>query len=88
QLRLILFLELYPYVLLKNIQKQYNTFDWFKNDWIVLIAINPETKKQYLFENEQFTERNPVNTTIPKIDHLELLFEKKSENIPSLILNH
>ena len=86
-LRLMVVVEHFPEIILNTIQKDKNTYEWFKNDWIVLIAINPENKKQYLFDNEYFTERKPLNKSISKSDNLELLFEKNSENIPTLILN-
>jgi uncharacterized protein YbcC (UPF0753/DUF2309 family) len=87
-LRLMVVVEHFPEIVLNTIQKDKNTYEWFKNDWIVLIAINPENKKQYLFDNEFFTERVPLNISISKTDNLELLFEKSSENLPTLILNH
>lgn len=86
-LRLMVIVEHFPDIVLKTIQKDQKTYEWFKNDWIVLVAINPIDKKQYLLENELFIERTPLNTMVEKTNNLDLLFEKTSENIPSLILN-
>jgi uncharacterized protein YbcC (UPF0753/DUF2309 family) len=87
-LRLMVVVEHFPEIVLKTIQKDTNTYEWYKNDWIVLVAIDPKSKKQYLFENEIFIERTPLHQDVSQVDSLETIFEKNSENIPSLILNH
>lgn len=86
-LRLMVIVEHFPEIVLQTIQKDKNTYEWFKNEWIVLIAINPVTKQQFLFENETFIVRTPSKKTVSSSVSLDTIFEKNVENIPSLILN-
>lgn len=86
-IRLLLMVEHYPEVILNTIQKSAETYEWFINEWVVLVAIDPETKDISLFKNGEFTSYQPLSKNLPKIDSLEKLLESHQDNFPVYIIN-
>ncbi|MHA8049752.1 YbcC family protein [Aquirufa sp. ROCK-SH2] len=86
-IRLLLMVEHFPEVVLKTIQKAAETYEWFINEWVVLIAIHPETKEMFHFKNGEFHPYHPITKNLPKIDSLEKLLESHQDNFPVYLLN-
>lgn len=86
-IRLLLMVEHYPEVILNTIQKSAETYEWFINEWVVLVAIHPDTKDISLFKNGEFTSYQPLSKNLPKIDSLEKLLESHQDNFPVYIIN-
>jgi uncharacterized protein YbcC (UPF0753/DUF2309 family) len=84
--RLMVIVEHYPEVVLNTIKKSAETYEWFKNEWIRLAALNPADNQLYVFEKERFTIYHPIDFHLQKIDNLEQLFEKTRDNIPVSVL--
>ncbi len=86
-LRLLIIVEHIPEVVLKTIQSNAETYEWFINEWVHLIVVNPETKKLFRFRNGGFTEYTPVPVGIEKIKDLTPLVEKEHDNLPVYVLS-
>lgn len=86
-LRILITVETYPDVVLKTIQSDAATYEWFANEWIRLIVIHPESKEAHLFKNGEFLLYQPVTEEITEIKNLDELLASTSENLPVYLLN-
>jgi uncharacterized protein YbcC (UPF0753/DUF2309 family) len=97
--RLMLIVEHFPEVVLKTIQSSPEYYEWFKNGWVLITAIHPESNQLYIFKNDQFYPYTPllkkVNESIDVHVLIDLATEMKTneiyhatqEHIPVHILN-
>ena len=86
-IRLLAVVEHYPEVVKKAISKNPATYEWYKNEWLRLAVVHPETKQIFVFEQEEFIEYHPIQ----KASHIEnelALAEKTKENLPVGILTN
>lgn len=81
-LRLLIIVEHFPDVVLNTIKTNPATYEWFANNWIHLIVVNPETNEHFLFQNGQFKIHESTFKEIPKIQNLEKLIENYEDDIP------
>lgn len=86
-IRLLVIVEHFPEVVLKTIQSVPEMYEWFINEWVNLVAVNPETKQLYKFKDGAFSIYEPLLKTIPVIKNMEPIIEKETENIPVYILD-
>ena len=49
--RLLVIVEHKPEIVLKAIQSSPEVFEWYKNEWVHIIALHPEEKQFYYFKN-------------------------------------
>ncbi len=84
--RLLIIIEHFPDVVLSVIQKVPETYEWFINEWVHLVALNPETKEQYLFENGEFTKYETTIDIIHSTDNIQAIIETEKENIPVYLI--
>lgn len=77
--RLLLIVEHFPEVVLKTIKDVPEMYEWFINDWVHLVAMNPETQRFYYFKEGTFSEYVPLNNYIKKITDLDALIESSKE---------
>lgn len=87
-LRLMVIVEHYPEVVLQTIKQNPATYEWFENDWIKLIASDPDTKAFFLFEKDQFVPYQPLDMKIEKIDNLTSKIESTHENLPVYLIKN
>lgn len=87
-IRLLIVVEHYPEVVLKTIQTNPATYEWFNNNWIHLVVIHPDTNEWHRFDNETFIPYQFNQKSISKIESLTQLIEKTQDNIPVSILNN
>jgi len=80
--RLLCIVEHFPEVVLKTLQRSPETYEWFINEWINLVVIDPETRKYYLFKDGAFSLYEPLQKGVKEIDDLARFIEKESENLP------
>jgi uncharacterized protein len=85
--RLLIIVEHFPEIVLKTIQMAEETYEWFINDWVKLVSINPETKELSVFEKGEFKPYNPITKDIQEIDNLDELLASSQENFPVYLLN-
>ena len=81
-IRLLVIVEHFPEVVLHVIQQQPETYEWFMNDWIKLVVVNPETHGLYYFSNGKFSTYQPLTQCIETADDLTSLLEVTHENLP------
>lgn len=58
--RLLIIVEHFPAVILKNIQSVPEMYEWFINDWVHLVAVDPETRRFHYFKEGTFSEYTPL----------------------------
>ena len=77
--RLMIIVEHYPDVILKTVQSDPSLYEWFKNGWVHLTAIHPDSKQFYYLENEAFSVYQPLKKTIDVVENMHDFIEKATE---------
>jgi len=77
--RLLIIVEHFPEVVLKTIQAVPEMYEWFINDWVHLVAIDPETNKFYSFKDGGFTEYTPITNEIKVVENFNAFMESAME---------
>jgi uncharacterized protein YbcC (UPF0753/DUF2309 family) len=85
-LRILVVAEHFPDKVQYAINKNPSTYEWFKNDWVKLIAIQPETKEVFEFRNEEFVAYTTVQDKVHFIKNELDLASTTKENLPIGIL--
>ena len=85
--RLLMVVEHFPEVVLKTIQLNHTTYQWFENEWVHLMAVNPETREISRFKNGLFIPYKTLSGKPPHIENLISLIESTEDNLPVGILN-
>jgi len=73
--RLLMIVEHYPEVVKKVIQSNPDLYQWFANEWIHLVALHPDEKKQYVFQEGKFVPYTPLTKKLPAMDDVSRTFE-------------
>ena len=81
-IRLLAIVEHFPEVVLKTIQTNPATYEWFDNDWVRLVVIHPETRSLMLFKKGAFTEYQTNNQNLKQVDDLLGELIKEHNNLP------
>jgi uncharacterized protein YbcC (UPF0753/DUF2309 family) len=85
--RLLVLVEHYPEVVVQVITKSPQTYEWFKNEWVKLVVVHPESKVLYAFENEKFEIYETIQDQIQRTEIEMKLTENYKENLPISLLN-
>lgn len=85
--RLLVIAEHFPEKVMYAISKNPATYEWFKNDWVKLVAVQPETKELFVFEDEKFVPYQPLQTVNFIKDEMQLV-ETTKENLPVGIITN
>jgi hypothetical protein len=85
-LRLLVIVEHFPEVVLKALQQNKATYEWFLNNWIHLVAMHPEDKSFYRFVAGQFSPYVPARHVVKSRSTIDGVIESGSENIEPIIL--
>ncbi len=80
-LRLLTIIEHYPDIVLKAIRCDEQTYEWFDNEWIHLVAIHPETRQYCVFRSGAFYPC-PVFSKVRTTSDVDALVETHEGNIP------
>ncbi|MFM6934423.1 MAG: YbcC family protein [Flavobacteriales bacterium] len=86
-MRLLVIVEHLPQVVLKTIQTNPATYEWFQNSWVNLVVFHPQEKQFYVFENGDF---KPYQVPIEPLVHVEDVMKfvtNEFENLPVVELN-
>ena len=81
-IRLLAIVEHFPDVVLKTMKINPSTYEWFKNEWVRLVVIDPLTKQPFLFSNEGFEPCKLLEKQLVEVDDLTTVFKKEHENLP------
>lgn len=85
--RLLVIVEHFPEIARYAITKNPATYEWFKNEWVKLVVVNPETKEIFKFKDEKFVPYIPVQEHVKVVKSEMEWIESSSQNLPILILN-
>nr|HPH83490.1 Na-translocating system protein MpsB [Flavobacteriales bacterium] len=86
-IRLLVIVEHFPEVVLKTIQTNPATYEWFANEWVHLVVVNPETNKLFLFGAGKFEPYQTVTNSLVNMSNLEPVFETHEENLPVYLIS-
>jgi len=86
-LRLMMIVEQKASIVLDVIQQNSGTLQWYKNEWVKLAVIDPETKEVSIYRKGRFEPYEPLKKELDKVENLVPLFESSSSNLPVLNLN-
>jgi uncharacterized protein YbcC (UPF0753/DUF2309 family) len=82
-IRLMVVVEHFEDVILSVIQRDIPTYEWFKNEWVRLAAVHPETREISIFRDEKFQPYNPMYAP-PFVKNIDEYILKHTDNIPVL----
>ena len=85
-LRLLIVVEQEPDKVLSVIQRAAETYEWFVNDWIQLVAISPRSKQFYRFESGQFVAQSISQKPVSVTSNMDTLFTTVSDNLPVMLI--
>src|SRR5579859_791950 len=85
--RLLMIVEHFPNVVLETIQRSPETYEWFINEWVHLVAVNPETYELSLFKEGKFYPYQPSAQKIESVKDVLPLAESTHENLPVYTLS-
>lgn len=74
--RLLIIVEHFPSVVLNAIQSTPEMYEWFINEWVHLVVINPETHALYYFKQGAFEVYEPLTQSLPKVADFNRLVEE------------
>ncbi|HZY82144.1 MAG TPA: DUF2309 domain-containing protein [Cyclobacteriaceae bacterium] len=77
-IRLMIIVEQFPDLLLETIQRSPETYEWFVNEWVHLVAIEPETRAVYYFKEGRFVRYTPLAKKIDVVPDITRLVEESS----------
>jgi uncharacterized protein YbcC (UPF0753/DUF2309 family) len=79
--RLLVIVEHRPEIVLKAIQSSPEVFEWYKNEWVHIVALHPDEGKFYYFTNGAFEKYEPItpSRTISTIHNIEEFIEGARE---------
>ncbi|MFT6923487.1 MAG: hypothetical protein ACJA1C_002502 [Crocinitomicaceae bacterium] len=86
-LRLMMIVEHLPEIVLKAIESNPATYEWYKNGWMKLAVIDPTDKQIYIFRDGDLHPYLPINRKIEKVDDLSPIFNSETYNLPVFQIN-
>ncbi len=85
-IRLMVIVEHFPEIVLASIQKSAQTYEWFQNEWIHLMVVNPETQEISYFKNGDFSIYQPLQKSLDSVHDIAILLESHQENFPVYLI--
>jgi uncharacterized protein YbcC (UPF0753/DUF2309 family) len=85
--RLMIVVEHFPDVVLQTIQKSPETYEWFINEWVHLVVINPVTRELYYFKEGSLNKYATLKPHISRVPDIVPLLESHTENIPVYMIS-
>lgn len=79
--RLLIIVEHFPEVVLNVIKSVDAMYEWFINEWINLVAVNPETNQMFLFKEGAFVPYDPISQKIETVKDITPILENTLDNI-------
>ncbi|MFT4522932.1 MAG: hypothetical protein ACI8ZN_001884 [Bacteroidia bacterium] len=85
-IRLMMIVQHKQELVLKAIQQNPSTFNWFKNRWIWLCVLDPITHEKHVFDGTKMKAYDTVPCPIGHIAGLKPFIEESEENLPVMLL--
>lgn len=86
-IRLMVIVEHFPEIVLKTIKILPELYEWFNNEWVHLVSINPETKQFSYFKNGEFVIYETIANEVPNISDMHDFLENAKEMVTNHILD-
>lgn len=83
--RLLVVIEHHPDVVLTTIRRSPEIYEWYLNEWIHLVVVDPANNTLHQFNDGKFTGFDPIQG-VQTIDDVTRLIEATQENIPAYII--
>ncbi len=77
--RLMVIVEQRPEIVLKVIQTNDAMYEWYKNEWVHIVALHPETGEFYYYQDGHFNHYHADAVDLKVVADLHSLFEKAPE---------
>jgi uncharacterized protein len=87
-IRMLVIVEHYPEIVLKAISQAPETYEWYNNEWMHLVSVNPVTRKLQVFKDGQFLPYKPLKSKLELAPNLNHLVESTEENFPVYLFNN
>jgi uncharacterized protein YbcC (UPF0753/DUF2309 family) len=87
-IRLLLIVEHFPEIVLKAINDSPETYQWYINEWIHLVSVNPIDRKLQIFKEGIFVNYKPLTEELKTISETNTLIESNEENLPVYLYNN
>jgi uncharacterized protein YbcC (UPF0753/DUF2309 family) len=87
-IRMLVIVEHFPEIVLKAISQAPETYEWYNNEWMHLVSVNPITRKLHVFKDGQFVAYKPLKTKLELAPNLNHLVESTEENFPVYLFNN
>jgi uncharacterized protein len=85
--RILFIVEHHSNVILDTIKRLYATYEWFINEWVNLVAINPDTHEISVFREGEFLPYQTTKDKMEDLKDLDALLETHHDNIPVFSLH-
>lgn len=82
--RLLVIVEHKPEIVHKVISSNEAMYEWYKNEWVHIAAMDPDTQEFYYFRNGKFTPYHPDPADMEAVKDVHHLFEQA----PQMISQH
>lgn len=79
--RLLIVVEHYPEIVLNAIKCESATYEWFKNEWVLLCVIHPETRQCFRYKSDGFVSYEALHGGLDEVKDLDALLANSRENI-------
>jgi uncharacterized protein len=84
--RLLMIVEHFPEVVLETIKRSPETYEWFINEWINLVVVNPETYETCVFAEGEFHPYETLGHKPQVASDFTPLFEEIQDNMPVMAI--
>jgi uncharacterized protein len=82
--RLLVIVEHFPEIVLKVIQTNEAMYEWYKNEWVHIVACHPESKEFFYFADGEFLPYQVEPSDVQAVENVHHLFEQA----PEMMTNH
>lgn len=79
--RLLIIVEHFPDVVHRRIQENVATWEWFKNEWVNLAVIHPETHEVFVYRHEAMVPYQTVSK-VHYNENIDGVIETRMDNLP------
>lgn len=86
-LRLLMIVERAPDELMDILSRHQPTLDWYRKQWVLLVAIDPGTGAMYRFVDDAMVRYQPPLTQLPLLRNVEKEVLATADNLPVMRVN-
>jgi len=80
--RMMFIVEQQPDVVLNVIRRTEQVYEWYINEWVLLVVLDPITRQAYRFDKGTFVPYHVLQGQASKVNELQDILIKNKENLP------